>query len=112
MEKATKEERKLWGEVLRVARTNWGEAVQAWVHVLALRVFVETVLRYGLPLSFVCGLIKVLTSLSLPYFISMEANGRLEVAMLIKRTDQRERLQENSNLPRPGILIPRWQCAR
>lgn len=59
LEKATKEERKLWGEVLRVARTNWGEAVMAWVHVLALRVFVETVLRYGLPLSFVCGLIKV-----------------------------------------------------
>ena len=31
----------------------------AWIHVLVLRVFVETVLRYGLPLSFVCGLVKV-----------------------------------------------------
>ena len=59
VEKALKEERKLWGEVLRLARTNWGEAVMAWIHVLALRVFVETVLRYGLPLSFICGLIKV-----------------------------------------------------
>lgn len=58
-EKVSKEERKLWGEVLRLARTNWGEAVMAWIHVLVLRVFVETVLRYGLPLSFVCGLIKV-----------------------------------------------------
>ena len=58
-DRVAKEERKLWGEVLRLARTNWGEAVMAWVHVLVLRVFVETVLRYGLPLSFVCGLVKV-----------------------------------------------------
>lgn len=54
-----KEERKVWGEALRLGRTAWGEAVMAWVHVLALRVFVETVLRYGLPLSFVCGLVRV-----------------------------------------------------
>ena len=59
VEKVGKEERKLWGEALRLARTNWGEAVMAWIHVLALRVFVETVLRYGLPLSFVCGLVTV-----------------------------------------------------
>ena len=58
-DKVSKEERKLWGEVLRLARTNWGEAVMAWIHVLVLRVFVETVLRYGLPLSFVCALVKV-----------------------------------------------------
>lgn len=59
LERASSEERKLWGEVLRLARTNWGEAVMAWIHVLVLRVFVESVLRYGLPLAFVCGLIKV-----------------------------------------------------
>ena len=59
MEKAAKDEKKVWGEALRLGRTAWGEAVMAWVHVLALRVFVETVLRYGLPLSFVCGLVRV-----------------------------------------------------
>ena len=59
LEKVRKEERQLWGEVLRLARIDWGEAVMAWVHVLALRVFVETVLRYGLPLSFVSGLVQV-----------------------------------------------------
>lgn len=59
IEKVGEEERKLWGEALRLGRTNWGEAVMAWIHVLALRVFVETVLRYGLPLAFVCGLVKV-----------------------------------------------------
>lgn len=54
-----KDERKIWEQALRLGRTAWGEAVMAWVHVLALRVFVETVLRYGLPLNFVCGLIRV-----------------------------------------------------
>lgn len=57
MEKVQKDERKVWGEALMLGRTAWGEAVMAWIHVLALRVFVETVLRYGLPLRFVCGLV-------------------------------------------------------
>lgn len=61
MDKVSKDERKVWGEALRLGRTTWGEAVMAWIHVLALRVFVESVLRYGLPLSFVCGLITVRT---------------------------------------------------
>ncbi|KAI9819963.1 MAG: Vacuolar ATP synthase subunit C [Pycnora praestabilis] len=52
------DERKVWGEALRMARTGWSESVMVWIHVLALRVFVETVLRYGLPLDFVCGLVR------------------------------------------------------
>lgn len=59
LDKANSDARRLWGETLRLARTGWSEAVMAWVHVLVLRVFVETVLRYGLPLDFVCALIKV-----------------------------------------------------
>jgi V-type H+-transporting ATPase subunit C len=58
-QKLEKDERRVWGEALRLGRTGYSDAVMAWVHVLALRVFVETVLRYGLPLSFVCGLVKV-----------------------------------------------------
>lgn len=59
LDKTSKEERRLWGETLRLARTSYSEAVEDWIHVLALRVFVETVLRYGLPLSFVCGVAQV-----------------------------------------------------
>ncbi|KAG8533430.1 uncharacterized protein KY384_002213 [Bacidia gigantensis] len=58
VEKVRKDESKVRNEALRLGRTAWGEAVMAWVHVLALRVFVETVLRYGLPLNFVCGLVR------------------------------------------------------
>ncbi|KFX86187.1 hypothetical protein V490_09182, partial [Pseudogymnoascus sp. VKM F-3557] len=58
IERVSKDERKVWGEVLRLARTGWSESVMIWIHVLCLRVFVETVLRYGLPLEFVCALVK------------------------------------------------------
>lgn len=50
---------RLWGEIVRLGRTGWSEAVMVWVHVLVLRIFVETVLRYGLPLDFVAAMIQV-----------------------------------------------------
>lgn len=59
LRKLEKEERRVWGEALRLGRTGYSDAVQGWIHVLSLRVFVETVLRYGLPLEYVCGLVKV-----------------------------------------------------
>lgn len=59
LRKLEKEEKRVWGEALRLGRTGYSDAVMGWIHVLTLRVFVETVLRYGLPLSYVCGLIKV-----------------------------------------------------
>jgi hypothetical protein len=55
----TKDERKIWGEALRLGRTGYSESAMILIHVLALRVFVETVLRYGLPLDFVCGIVQV-----------------------------------------------------
>jgi len=75
-EKLEKEERRVWGEALRLGRTGYSDAVMAWIHVLALRVFVETVLRYGLPLSFVCGLVKVTLDQNRPWCELMETNLR------------------------------------
>jgi V-type H+-transporting ATPase subunit C len=63
-----KDEKKLWGEALRLGRTGYSESAMIWVHVLALRVFVETVLRYGLPLDFVCGLVQVRIPPYIPSF--------------------------------------------
>ena len=59
VERLSQEERKLWGEALRLGRTGYSESAMTFIHVLALRVFVETILRYGLPADFVCGLVKV-----------------------------------------------------
>lgn len=44
-----------------------------WIHVLTLRVFVETVLRYGLPLEFVCGLVKTSPKLAKKAKTSLDA---------------------------------------
>lgn len=83
-EKLEKEERRVWGEALRLGRTGYSDAVMAWIHVFALRVFVETVLRYGLPLSFVCGLVKV------PYAHSfLKATRRLTYCRLHRNKRKR-----------------------
>jgi len=54
--KAEDETEKLWGETLRLARTAYSDAIAAWMHVKTLRVFVESVLRYGLPIDYMSGL--------------------------------------------------------
>ncbi|KAF2862667.1 ATPase, V1 complex, subunit C [Piedraia hortae CBS 480.64] len=58
LQQLQKDERKVWGEALRLGRAGYSDAAMAWMHVLALRVFVETVLRYGLPLSYISGVIS------------------------------------------------------
>lgn len=62
-------ERRLFADVLRLARTAHSDLFMAWTHVKALRVFVESVLRYGLPLEFVSAVIQVCPPLSL-FFLS------------------------------------------
>ncbi|KAJ4295801.1 Vacuolar ATP synthase subunit C [Collariella sp. IMI 366227] len=64
LDRVAREEKKVWGEALRLGRMGWSETVVIWTHVMTLRVFVETVLRYGLPLEFVCALIKTTPKLA------------------------------------------------
>lgn len=59
IKKTDAEERRVWGETLRLGRTGWSEGVMCLVHIIVIRCFVESVLRYGLPPDFVTALIKV-----------------------------------------------------
>lgn len=59
LDRAAQEEKKAWAEAMRMVVTGWSESVQIWLHVVTLRVFVEAVLRYGLPLDYVYSIIKV-----------------------------------------------------
>jgi len=43
---------KLKKAMIRWCKTNFAEAFVGWVHLKAVRVFVESVLRYGLPINF------------------------------------------------------------
>lgn len=46
-------------ELLRVSRTNFSESLQILVHLKVVRLFVESVLRYGLPANYLGIVIKV-----------------------------------------------------
>lgn len=43
--------------LMRWLKVHFSESIIAWVHVKVLRLFVESVLRYGLPVNFVAALI-------------------------------------------------------
>lgn len=47
-------------ELLRLSRTNFSESFQVLVHLKVIRLFVESVLRYGLPANYVGIVIKVI----------------------------------------------------
>jgi len=48
----TSEKEKQFGPLVRWLKLNFGEAFVAWVHVKALRVYVESLMRFGLPVNF------------------------------------------------------------
>ncbi|KEY67466.1 hypothetical protein S7711_02386 [Stachybotrys chartarum IBT 7711] len=74
LDKITNEERKVCGEALRMGRTGWSESVMIWIHVLTLRVFVEAVLRYGLPLEYVTALVKTTSKLAPKVKAALDSN--------------------------------------
>ncbi|KAK9767553.1 Vacuolar ATP synthase subunit C [Basidiobolus ranarum] len=51
-------EREQWKSLLQWCKTSFGEVFSAWIHIKVLRVFVESVLRYGLPLDYSAAMIK------------------------------------------------------
>ncbi|XP_055319370.1 V-type proton ATPase subunit C isoform X1 [Sitodiplosis mosellana] len=50
--KLVTDKKKQFGPLVRWLKVNFSETFCAWIHVKALRVFVESVLRYGLPVNF------------------------------------------------------------
>uniref|UniRef100_A0A668A5T6 V-type proton ATPase subunit C n=1 Tax=Myripristis murdjan TaxID=586833 RepID=A0A668A5T6_9TELE len=50
--------RRKCGPLVRWLKVNFSEAFIAWIHIKALRVFVESVLRYGLPVNFQAMLLQ------------------------------------------------------
>ncbi|EQK98410.1 hypothetical protein G6O67_003875 [Ophiocordyceps sinensis] len=74
LDRVTNEERKVCGEALRMGRTGWSESVMVWIHVLTLRVFVEAVLRYGLPLDYVTALVKTTSKLAPKLKSALDSN--------------------------------------
>ncbi|XP_007476197.1 V-type proton ATPase subunit C 2 isoform X2 [Monodelphis domestica] len=58
MTKLLSEKKQQYGPLLRWLKVNFSESFIAWIHIKALRVFVESVLRYGLPVNFQAVLLQ------------------------------------------------------
>lgn len=58
LDTANTTEKELWTELLRLSRTNFSEAFQLLVHLKVVRLFVESVLRYGLPANYTGLIVK------------------------------------------------------
>ncbi|XP_015283620.1 PREDICTED: V-type proton ATPase subunit C 1 [Gekko japonicus] len=58
MDRLSTDKKKQFGPLVRWLKVNFSEAFIAWIHVKALRVFVESVLRYGLPVNFQAMLLQ------------------------------------------------------
>ncbi|XP_053346367.1 V-type proton ATPase subunit C 1-B [Clarias gariepinus] len=52
MTRLSTDKKKQFGPLVRWLKVNFSEAFIAWIHIKALRVFTESVLRYGLPVNF------------------------------------------------------------
>ncbi|XP_036621472.1 V-type proton ATPase subunit C 1-like [Trichosurus vulpecula] len=52
------DKKKQFGPLIWWLKVNFSEAFIAWIHVKALRIFVESVLRYGLPANFQAMLLQ------------------------------------------------------
>nr|XP_007969683.2 V-type proton ATPase subunit C 2 isoform X1 [Chlorocebus sabaeus] len=60
MARLLSDKKQQYGPLLRWLKVNFSEAFIAWIHIKALRVFVESVLRYGLPVNFQAVLLQPL----------------------------------------------------
>ncbi|XP_077052350.1 V-type proton ATPase subunit C 1-B [Siphateles boraxobius] len=52
------DKKKQFGPLVRWLKVNFSEAFITWIHIKALRVFTESVLRYGLPVNFQAMLLQ------------------------------------------------------
>lgn len=64
-----------WNSLVRLLKTNFGELFSAWVHLKVLRLFVESVLHYGLPPFFLALILK-------PIGKDSRADKKLRIALL------------------------------
>ncbi|CCH45770.1 V-type proton ATPase subunit C [Wickerhamomyces ciferrii] len=62
---AAKNENRLKNDLIRLSRAAYSDITSNWFHLKAIRIFVESVLRYGLPPDFNSTIIKLPTSKSL-----------------------------------------------
>lgn len=94
---------KLHGEVSRLASAAFSDVIKAWGHVKVIRLFVESVLRYGLPPTFVTAAFEPEKSVDKAIAILVDKFGFLGGAAV--KTDSKGRIQDDSDLHEYGAVV-------
>lgn len=102
---AAQTERKLYADTVRLCRAAYSDIIQGWAHLKAIKVFVESVLRYGLPPDFLTNVISCRNT----------SSEQAAVKTLIKKfgylggkafeKDKRGRLLSDNDLSEYGALV-------
>ncbi|CAF1074777.1 unnamed protein product [Rotaria sordida] len=90
------ERQKLYANLVRWLKINFGEIFSASMHIKALRVFVESVLRFGLPVNFVAMVIHP----------TRKSTKRLRDALdqLFGYLDQSNKSKHDEQIDIPGVF--------
>lgn len=105
---ASQNERKLYGEIVRLSRTAYSDIYKNWIHLRVIRIYVESVLRYGLPPNFLTAVInadpsKGAKSIEKCESLLVDKFGYLGGAAFSK--DKRGKLKGDSDLHEYGALV-------
>ncbi|KAK2462092.1 hypothetical protein APHAL10511_006555 [Amanita phalloides] len=93
LDNADATEKELWTELLRLSRVNFSESFQVFVHLKVLRLFVESVLRFGLPAQYTGVIIKPEPKLTKKIFHTLQT----QFAYLRPRSNYSKSLQSAEN---------------
>uniref|UniRef100_A0A7S2RRU2 V-type proton ATPase subunit C n=1 Tax=Mucochytrium quahogii TaxID=96639 RepID=A0A7S2RRU2_9STRA len=77
-------------QLLHWCKTHYGDAFMAWIHIKAIRLFVESVLRYGLPVNYAAALVK-------PNKKSLEKKARDKLFKLYSSLDRSGMMQVHAD---------------
>lgn len=101
---ASQQERKQWGDIIRLSRTAYSDVLKNWTHLKAVRMFVEGVLRYGLPPNFI----------NTSVYFSTKNQKKVEETLVNKfgylsgnafQKDKKGKLKTDSDLHEYGALV-------
>ncbi|XP_022096398.1 V-type proton ATPase subunit C 1-A-like [Acanthaster planci] len=97
LNKLAADKKRQYGPLVRWLKINFSEAFMAWIHVKALRVFVESVLRYGLPVNFQPMLLQP--------FKKSHKKLRENLAVLYAHLDSNAGTATDSGYDIPGLMM-------
>lgn len=99
---ASEQEKRLFGEMTRLASAAFDDVIKAWGHVRTLRVFVESVLRYGLPPVFITAVFVPTKSVDKTESVLVSKFGYLAGSAMAR--DKQGRIKED-DLGEYGALV-------